>query len=108
MYCSQCGKLIQDDANLCAYCGNRIGTAARRQLIRPRAGRKVAGVAAAFAAYFQIDVTLVRVLWLLAEVFTIPLAIVAYIVAWIVIPEEPKPITKAPTPSAGAAIDPQI
>ena len=45
MYCNYCGKVIQDDANVCAYCGVRVGASlARRKLVRPRLGRKVAGV----------------------------------------------------------------
>ena len=35
MYCNYCGKQIQDDANVCAYCGRRIGLVAGRQLMRP-------------------------------------------------------------------------
>ena len=26
MYCNYCGKVIQDDASHCAYCGKRIGS----------------------------------------------------------------------------------
>ncbi len=96
MYCGYCGKVIPDDAHRCAYCGKRVAVI-RRPLIRPRSGRKVAGVAAAFADSFSLDVTLVRVLWLLAVLFTIPVAMIAYIVVWIVIPEEPKMPAMAPS-----------
>ena len=66
MYCNYCGKVIQDDANHCAYCGTRVGgVAARKRLVRPRGDRKIAGVCAGFAEYFDLDVTLVRLVWLL-------------------------------------------
>jgi phage shock protein C len=90
MYCNYCGKVIQEDANHCAYCGKRVGgVAARERLIRPRAGRKIAGVCAGFAEYFDIDVTLVRVVWLITALIPVGFALVAYVVAWIVMPEEP-------------------
>ena len=49
MYCNFCGKVIQDDANHCAYCGKRVGLVmARKRLMRPRQGRKIAGVCLGF------------------------------------------------------------
>lgn len=90
MYCNYCGKVIPDDANLCAYCGKRVGAVvARKRLVRPREGRKLAGVCAGLGEYFDIDPTLIRVLWLLAVVFG-GTGILAYIIAWIVMPEEPE------------------
>ncbi len=89
MYCNYCGKVIQEDAAVCAYCGIRIGASlARRKLIRPRMGRKVAGVCLGFSEYFDIDVTLVRLVWLAASVMT-GIGIVSYPIAWIIMPEEP-------------------
>ena len=36
MYCNYCGKSIQDDANICAYCGTRVGAViGRKRLVRP-------------------------------------------------------------------------
>jgi len=89
MYCNYCGKVIQDDANHCAYCGTRVaGSIARKRLVRPRADRKVAGVCAGFAEYFDLDTSLVRAIWLLVAVFG-GTGVLAYIICWIVMPEEP-------------------
>jgi phage shock protein C len=89
MYCNNCGKLIQDDAAVCAYCGVRVGASvARKRLVRPRQGRKIAGVCLGFAEYFDIDVTVVRLLWLIASFMT-GIGLLSYPIAWIVIPEEP-------------------
>jgi phage shock protein PspC (stress-responsive transcriptional regulator) len=89
MYCNYCGKVIPDDAQLCAYCGKRVaGVPTRERLMRPRKGRKIAGVCMGFAEYFDVDVTLVRVVWVVCSVFA-AFGIVAYAAAWIVMPEEP-------------------
>jgi phage shock protein C len=67
-----------------------------RKLVRPRQGRMIAGVAAAFANYFNVDVTVVRLIWvLLALPGGIP-GIILYIICWALIPqngEERSPMT---------------
>jgi phage shock protein C len=58
------------------------------RLIRPKKGRKVAGVALAFANYFNWDVTLVRLIWLILLIPGGVPGLLPYIICWLVIPEE--------------------
>lgn len=91
MFCNYCGKNIQDDARVCAYCGRIVlGVGAPKRLERSRTDRKIGGVAGGMARYWASDPTLIRLLWVFAVLLTCPLAIIAYIIAWIVIPEEPE------------------
>lgn len=59
-----------------------------KRMFRPKKGRMVAGVAMAFANYFDVDVTLVRLIWvflLLPGGFP---GLIPYIICWVVIPDE--------------------
>jgi phage shock protein C len=59
-----------------------------RALMRPRDGRMLAGVCAGVAGYFGLDVTLVRVIWAVISVLTGGAGVLAYLVAWILIPDQ--------------------
>jgi phage shock protein PspC (stress-responsive transcriptional regulator) len=57
-------------------------------LVRPRDNRVIAGVCAGLADYTGMDVNLLRVIVALLTLFTVGTGVLAYVVAWIVIPEE--------------------
>lgn len=89
MYCNFCGRTMPDDALFCSACGRQLGArVARRPLERAREGRKIAGICMGFARHLDVDVTLIRLLTLVAAIFT-GIGFIAYLIAWIVIPEEP-------------------
>ncbi|HET8687963.1 MAG TPA: PspC domain-containing protein [Methanosarcina sp.] len=60
------------------------------RLYRSKSNRVIAGVCGGIGEYFKVDPTLVRLLWLLISIVSAGLGgAVAYIIAWIIIPEEP-------------------
>jgi phage shock protein PspC (stress-responsive transcriptional regulator) len=63
-------------------------THAFRRLTRRRAEGKLGGVCAGLAAYFDVDVTFVRVAWIVLSIWpgAIVLGVIAYIAAWILMP----------------------
>jgi phage shock protein C len=63
--------------------------------------KKIAGVCAGFARYFDCDVTLMRVIWLILA-FGTGLGFIGYIIAWIVMPVEyAAPVTEVAKMSPG-------
>lgn len=59
-----------------------------KQLVRTRNGRLVAGVCSGIAEYVGIDVTVIRLLFVVLGVVTFGVGVLIYLAAWIVIPEE--------------------
>lgn len=59
-----------------------------KKLVRPKKGRMVAGVGLAFANYFKIDVTIVRLVWVLLVIPGGLPGILPYLVCWLIIPSE--------------------
>ena len=57
---------------------------------------RVAGVCGGFAEYFNLDSTVVRVLWAVATILpgAIVFGIVAYVVAWFIMPSQPARSTR--------------
>lgn len=64
-----------------------------KRLYRSRKERMLAGVCGGIAEYFEVDPTLVRLAWVLFT-FVGGAGIVAYIIAWIIVPEAPEDALK--------------
>ena len=58
-----------------------------KNLVRRRDDRMVAGVCSGLADYLGVDVNLVRVAAVVALVLSFGAALVAYVAAWILMPE---------------------
>lgn len=71
---------------------NGHGAGGGKRLYRRREGRVVAGVCVGLAAYFSVDVTLVRLAFALFTIFW-GLGVLVYLIAWAVIPEEGEPVS---------------
>ena len=103
MICPNCQKEIADGSKFCYNCGAKLagdaaGTAPAtppaayaappKKLVRSRRDKKLGGVCAGLAEYFDLDPTIVRVIWFLA-VFFAGTGLLVYIVLWIVLPLAP-------------------
>ena len=101
MYCTQCGREEREGQAFCPQCGKAAGVAASaargpERLARVREGKKIAGVCAGFARYIGVDVTLMRIVWLLAAL-TCGVGFIAYLVAWIAMPVETDAVAEKAT-----------
>ena len=91
LFCQSCGTGLPPSARFCSNCGTVVPAApymAGRPLVRPIAGRQVAGVCIGVAQTYGFDVALVRVLTVVGFFFSGGLVFVAYLAGWIGIPEE--------------------
>ncbi len=122
MYCTHCGVQLNETARFCSACGqatnrNTYTYSAPQppytRLSRPHEGRKIAGVCAGFARYLGIDVTLVRLIAVVLIFIPVPCGLIAYLVAWIIMPNDPIPFAATgfhpaggPSQSAGGPSQP--
>jgi phage shock protein C len=74
----------------------------RRSLYRCRHDRRVAGVAAGVAEFFDLDPTLVRLVWFLS-IFFGGFGLLLYIVMAIIVPNEPLSEEELAAPPAGGS-----
>jgi phage shock protein PspC (stress-responsive transcriptional regulator) len=79
-----------------------IAPSQARRLNRSVTDRKIAGVCGGFAGYFGLDATVVRVAWAFLTFVPggIVLGVVAYLVAWFIMPSEAVPPVAAAVPVA--------
>jgi len=65
-----------------------MATTKRKRIVRPIKGRKLCGVALAFANYFNVDPTIVRLIWLFLLIPGGLPGLLTYLICWLVIPSE--------------------
>jgi phage shock protein PspC (stress-responsive transcriptional regulator) len=96
-YCSACGVPLPAGARFCSACGKAVtqpgvvgaGSDWSRLSVRPRAGRKIAGVCRGLANQYGWDVTVTRVIAVLLAVLLFPVGLLGYGLLWLMMPEEP-------------------
>lgn len=93
MYCTKCGVQLNENVRFCSQCGETLqavppdATPQRMPLMLDKQRKKVAGVCAGFARYCDVDVVLMRVLWLAIALCT-GVGFIVYLAAWIIIPSD--------------------
>ena len=82
-----------------------------KELRRSRTNRIIAGVCGGIGEYLEISPNVIRLVWVIVTVFTVGIGVLAYLVAWLVIPEEESPAggnAPASTATSGPSADPGI
>jgi phage shock protein C len=108
MFCTQCGTKLEADTRFCTACGKPVAhppvddayapppadadaaeqtAAPPKRLRRILAHKKIAGVCAGFAEYFDMDLTLMRLIWVGLLLIPPHVGLIAYIIAWAVLPK---------------------
>jgi phage shock protein PspC (stress-responsive transcriptional regulator) len=60
----------------------------KKKLYRSKKERMIGGVCGGIGEFLEIDPTIVRVIWAFLTILSIGVGIIAYILAWIIIPEK--------------------
>jgi phage shock protein C len=98
MTCPNCHKDIAVGSRFCYSCGTKQpesgapglspATGAQKKLMRSSTDKKIAGVCAGLADYFDMDPTIIRLIWVLFFIFG-GMGLLAYVILWIVLPVAP-------------------
>ena len=92
MLCPHCANQSDVQATYCSSCGAVIAVqpciAAPTRIYRPRHPRMAAGVCSGIAIHYGWDITIVRILMVVAACLT-GAAVFFYIAAWFLLPEAP-------------------
>lgn len=58
-----------------------------KRLLRSKNNRMIAGVCAGIGDYLGVDPTVIRLVWVLFTFFSMGAGVLAYIIAWVIVPE---------------------
>jgi len=69
------------------------------RLYRSKNERVLGGVCAGIGVYFDVDPTVVRLVWIVLTLLSLGVGVLAYIITWIIVPEENPVKTSAENPA---------
>ena len=74
----------------------------QRRLLRSATDAKIGGVCGGITAYFGVDSTAIRLLWVLLSIFpgAIICGVLTYVVAWFIMPPAPASVLSPPAPAS--------
>lgn len=78
-----------------------------KKIFRTRDERMIAGVAGGVAKFLGVDPVLVRLGFVAVAIASFGVAVAAYAVAWVVVPEESPAVSVVDDPFADSVDDPQ-
>ena len=90
MTCAKCLRELEAESAYCRHCGASVaagGPSARRLTRRPSEG-KLGGVCSGIAVYLDVDVTIVRLAWIILSIVpgVFVGGVLAYLAAWVLMP----------------------
>lgn len=73
-----------------------------RRLTRSATDKKIAGICGGLAEYFGVDATPIRLLWIILSILcgAIIGGVIAYLIAWIIIPRAPEAVLSTAVPAS--------
>jgi phage shock protein C len=107
MFCTQCGVELAPQDRYCSQCGRAtaVGSSSQpcrtsRRLTLSSRDKKIGGVCGGFAQYFDMDVTLVRVIWVILIFMPPGVGLIGYPLAWLIMPKEELAVAAPHEPAA--------
>ena len=94
MFCTQCGVELEPQDRYCSHCGKVTAAGSEwaprqssPQFTLSSRDKKIAGVCGGFARYLGLDVTLVRIVWVILVFVPPGVGLIAYLLAWLIMPK---------------------
>ena len=108
MFCTNCGIELRDADRFCSQCGKTTGAGpmpagTQKRLTLPLEGKKLLGVCAGFARYFDMDVTLMRIIWLVGSFASGGICFLGYLIAWLLMPKDVAAVAPAGLQASSAS-----